>query len=104
MLLHFMGASVEGAETLGRNDGGGSMLSSAPPNDGGSLQGLASTPGIEITRMFGKAYILFDCIPLRYKTASDFDATSSAISLSEIDIQPRYWKEISLDPLLLLEL
>jgi len=47
----------------------------------------------------GKAWVLFDCIPTRYKGASDFDATDGSVSLSELDIQPGAFTEFSLlDP------
>jgi len=50
-------------------------------------------PGIDTPLEFGmylpgRAYLLWSCIPTRYKTAGDFDATSSEVSLQELEIQP----------------
>lgn len=53
------------------------------------------------TRPFlpGKAWLLWDCLPTRYKAASDFDATSSSVSISELEIQPQAITEMTLlDP------
>lgn len=48
----------------------------------------------------GKAWILWDSIPTRYKAGSDFDGLSSAVSISELDIQPRAMTEMAiLDPI-----
>jgi phage tail-like protein len=35
-----------------------------------------------------KAWMLFDCLPTRYKAGGDFDATSAEISLMELEITP----------------
>jgi phage tail-like protein len=48
----------------------------------------------------GKAWLLFDSIPTRYKAASDFDAKSGEVSISEIEIQPSSIREFAcLDPI-----
>ncbi len=53
--------------------------------------------GVEqITTLPGKAWLLYDCLPKRYKAATDFDATSSDISLTEIEIQPERIEEFAL--------
>lgn len=44
----------------------------------------------------GKAFILFECLPTRYKPASDFDANASEISLEEIDLNYHRFEELSL--------
>jgi hypothetical protein len=49
-----------------------------------------------IARIPGRAWILRKCLPTRYKTGSDFDATSGEVSLMELDIQPEYFEEIGL--------
>lgn len=36
----------------------------------------------------GRAWLLWGCIPMRYKPGSDFDAMSSEVSIMELDIQP----------------
>lgn len=47
-------------------------------------------------RIPAKAWILYDCIPTRFKVGSDFDARSSDISIAEIEIHPELIEEISL--------
>jgi len=36
----------------------------------------------------GKAWLLWDCIPTRYKAGSDFDAKGGEVSIAELEIQP----------------
>lgn len=47
-------------------------------------------------RLPAKAWMLYGCVPTRYKAGSDFDATSSAVSLMELEVAVEYWDEISL--------
>jgi len=47
-------------------------------------------------RLPGRAWLLHDCLPLRYKSASDFDANSGQVSMQEIEVQPEYIEEYSL--------
>lgn len=47
-------------------------------------------------RVPGKAWLLWDCIPTRYKPASDFDAMSGQVSISELEIQPWAIEEFTL--------
>ncbi len=52
-----------------------------------------------VTRRGGKVAIMGNCLPTRYKAASDFDATSSSVSISELEIQPQAVTEMTLlDP------
>jgi phage tail-like protein len=44
----------------------------------------------------GKAWILWDSIPTRYKAGSDFDAMGGEVSLSELEIQPHAMTELTL--------
>ena len=48
----------------------------------------------------GKAWLLWDCLPTRYKAASDFDASGSEVSIAELEVQPHAITEMTLlDPL-----
>lgn len=48
----------------------------------------------------GQAILLWEAIPTRFKPGSDFDATSGAVSVAELEIQPWAMSVISLlDPL-----
>lgn len=49
-----------------------------------------------IQRVPGKAWLLWDCIPTRYKAASDFDAASGQVSIAELEIQPWAIEEFTL--------
>jgi len=44
----------------------------------------------------GKAWMLFDCIPTRYKAGTDFDAMGGEVSIAELEVQPWAFSEISL--------
>ena len=47
-------------------------------------------------RLPGKAWMLYGALPSRYKTGGDFDASSGAISIAELEIAYEYFDEISL--------
>lgn len=53
-------------------------------------------PYDQVARLPAKAYVLYGCIPTRYKTGSGFDASSSEISIAELDIDYEHFEEISL--------
>lgn len=65
----------------------------------GSIPAAPTPDFIEIFRIPGKAWLLWDCIPVRYKAGSDLDGTSGDVSISELDIQPSRIEEFSLDPI-----
>lgn len=44
----------------------------------------------------GRAWILRNCSPGRYKVASDFDASEAAVSIQEIDIVYEYFIEFNM--------
>jgi phage tail-like protein len=46
----------------------------------------------------GRAYIMWDCIPTRYKAGTDFDANSADVSIMELELQPHAVEEIVLGP------
>lgn len=77
--------------TLGSIAGGLSIAASIAAF---SASTLSSESGV--FRIPAKAFLLKGCIPVRYKPASDFDATSTAISLQELDIEYEDWDEIGL--------
>lgn len=95
--------------------GGATVLASSiisAENGTGALGGVASVatnaiatagfaaasigPADLAVRMPAKAWLLFGCIPTRYKAASDFDASSSAVSVQEIDFEYERFEEIGL--------
>jgi hypothetical protein len=84
LLLHFSSIGV---------DSGGEPLALSSVVEGVGIGNL------ETLRGFGKGYILWDCLPTRYKAGSDLEGNSGDVSLAELDIQPYYFTEFSLDPL-----
>lgn len=44
----------------------------------------------------GRAWLLWDCIPLRYKAGTDLSATTADVSIMELDIQPYAFTEFAL--------
>jgi len=69
---------------------------------GGSLAGLttgAALLGVPFefaARIPARAYMLYGCVPSRYKAGSDFDATSGDVSIQELEIQVEMVDQISL--------
>lgn len=47
-------------------------------------------------RIPAKAWMLYGCVPVRYKPGSDFDASSGAISIMDLDVEVEYFDEIGL--------
>lgn len=78
VLVHFMGFRAQ-AQASGAN-------LSFP--DTAFIQMSLRTPG--------RAWVLYDCIPTRYKAGSDFDASASEVSIQELDIQPEHIIEMTL--------
>lgn len=74
MLIQFTGVAPQG---LGTNDT--QVLGQQAAFDFPSLAEYGTT-------FPGRAWILRNCSPGRYKTASDFDASQGAVSIMELDI------------------
>jgi phage tail-like protein len=53
---------------------------------------------VEVLKTYGKAYILYDCIPTRYSPGGELDASSAEITITELEVTPSYFVEYSLDP------
>jgi hypothetical protein len=47
-------------------------------------------------RIPARAFILYGCIPKRYKSGSDFDASSGDISIAELEIECEMFEQIGL--------
>lgn len=78
VIVHFLGWRVQSQAT-------GSNLSFP---DTAFLQAALRTPG--------RGWILYDCLPTRYKAGSDFDASSSDVSIQELEVQPEHVAELTL--------
>lgn len=112
MLIHFFGrypGAVPAAAVTAAN-GASVALAGGIPSLGnpGALSAAAGAAAslalgnigygpMEFTpRIPAKAWMLYDCIPTRFKSGSDFDAKSGEISIAELEIQPEKIDEISL--------
>jgi len=68
----------------------------------GSAAGATTDAAIGIgpfefaTRIPARSWLLHNCLPVRYRAGSDFDASSGEISLMELEVQPEYIEEFSL--------
>lgn len=120
MLVHFF-RGVEGAG-LGNATGGvlteGDLIRSTLLGAGiGAVSGGAGLTigvGIQALQMGIRAlgiqsfefaaripamlYILYNCVPTRYKTTSDFDANSGDVSIQELDLAVEYFEELTATP------
>lgn len=79
----------------------GNVTSNAAAIGGAALAGAAVSlagggPFDFAARIPARAYVLHDCLPVRYKVGSDFDASSGEVSIAELDIKPELIEEISL--------
>jgi len=63
---------------------------------GAVLQGLGIGPFEFTSRIPAKAWLLHGSIPIRYKAGGDFDASSSALSLQQLELAVEMAEEISL--------
>jgi hypothetical protein len=79
---------------------GGAASAVASGVASGVSLGIDKTIGGELPllalRIPAKAWVLYECIPTRYKASGDFDAMSASVSIQELEIKPSYIEEISL--------
>ncbi len=76
------------AAALGNLAGSAGAMSAAALLGGGGFNFALRIPA--------RAYVLTGCIPTRYKAGSDFDATSGAVSISELDVSYEFFEQFSL--------
>jgi hypothetical protein len=70
---------------------GTAALLTATVAAGGTLGPVEFAP-----RLPAKAWILYGCLPTRYKAGGDFDASSGAVSIQELEVAVEHWDELSL--------
>lgn len=93
-MIHFLGL---------RSGGAGQLIGGAVT--GALSGGLAGAAGGAILGSFiddripGRVWMLHDCIPTRYKAGGDFDASSGAVSVQELEVQPEHIDEITVGTL-----
>lgn len=87
----------------------GTLVGSASSIQNGFMTGAAAgiSAGLQVAwgalnpQQFGvkvpaRAFLLRNCVPTRYKTGSDFDASSGQVSIQELEVQPEIIEEIAL--------
>jgi len=105
ILMHFSGLSIEGImEAIKVGDVTdkirGSLLMPAGLATEGVSRGLSTITGgmidLGIASVPAKVFILYGCLPVRYKPGSDFDAATSAVSIEELELRFTYFQELAL--------
>lgn len=103
ILLHATGISLEGLVESMKTSASDALKGAAllPAAGVDALAtGLKGMTGglvdVGITSIPGKVYVLFDCLPTRYKPGSDFDANETAVSIEELDITYHHFEEFSI--------
>lgn len=77
-------------QIAGQNRG----LTGFGPGDSGFGTEVAALSLAE--RLPGRAWVLHDSIPIRYRPGDDFDATNGGVSIQELEVQPEYVTELTL--------
>lgn len=99
LLIQFMQMSLEaGAKAAALSAAGAAAITFASPTASarvGVSAGVVAAAG-GVWRVPAKAWMLWNCIPGRWKAGTDFDATSSEVSIAELDIEPEFVEEIAL--------
>lgn len=118
VLVHFLGLRSGGPDTAAINAAVGASIGAASAGTGGAIAGAGigvitgatggGAPGAgEIgvgpeqgitslaERVPARAWMLHDCVPTRYRAGTDFDATSGAVSIMELEVQPDYVSELT---------
>ena len=96
MLIHFMNISSEGVLDALKTGGpidkikAGAMLPAA-----GLSAAILALSG-EVVAVPAKLFMLFGCLPTRYKPGSDFDASETAVSIEELDLSYSYFEEFAI--------
>lgn len=99
-MIHFLGLR-EGTGVVQTAVGAAVGAISTVAAGGGVAGAVAGGAGGAIignfigNRIPGRAWVLHDCVPIRYKAGSDFDATSGAVSVQELEVQPEYIQEVT---------
>lgn len=104
LLVHFLAHSTTPADQTAAAAALGALASAAGGNAAGAsvaaigtVSNLSGTGPYEFApRLPGKAWLLYGCLPTRYKAGSDFDASSAAVSIQELEISVDHFDEINL--------
>lgn len=104
-LMHFLGLRSGGTAQIVAGAALGAVSGIAGGGGVGGVGALTGAAGGAIVGSFiddripGRCWTLHDCVPTRYKAGSDFDATSGAVSVAELEVQPEYVQEVTVSTL-----
>jgi phage tail-like protein len=100
LLVQFMQASQAMVSAIAA---AGFTTVSGNPNVGAALgiaQGAISASGAlglgGSWRIPAKTWMLWGCLPSRWKSGTDFDASASEVSIAELDVEPELIEEFSI--------
>jgi phage tail-like protein len=103
LLVHFLahsaGDQAGASAAIGALALGAGGLSAGSAVNAARIQGASALnvgPYEFAPRLPGKAWLLYGCLPTRYKAGSDFDASSGAVSIQELEISVDHFDEINL--------
>jgi phage tail-like protein len=101
MLMHMSGVSLAGAIEAAAKGTGKDRLMALAAIGAGSVAGIVGTltgglMDLGITSIPAKTFMLFGCLPTRYKPGGDFDASSTTVSIEELDLSYHHFEEFSL--------
>ena len=100
--LRAAGTATIGALTAIIAGGGAAGIAAGAVGAGLGAAGLGGAVPISLgpfqfaMRIPARAWVLNNCLPVRYRAASDFDANSAQVSLMELEVQPESIEEFSL--------
>jgi hypothetical protein len=96
------GMAAVGALGVAAAGGGAVGIAAGAASVAGSVSGSLEVASVGLgpfsfaTRIPARSWLLHNCLPVRYRSGNDFDATSGAVSLMELEVQPEYIEEFSL--------
>jgi hypothetical protein len=61
-----------------------------------ALSGLGASAFEFAARIPARAFILYGCVPSRYKSGSDFDASGSDVSIQELELEVEMMEQVGL--------
>jgi hypothetical protein len=91
VIVHF--TRIDPLYTISRATGG-NPISFGDPDNLADLGGLG--PVEVLSKIPGRAWMLHSCIPVRYKSGTDMNASNGAISIMELEVRTEFVEEFSL--------
>ena len=96
MLVQYSGASLSGLKGVARAANVIQDIATAVQNPLRAIGNFDDMSRGYALNMPGRAWVLWGCVPVRYRSSSDFDATDAAVSLMELELEVYSFAEIAL--------